>query len=37
LYILNSAKNATFAETTIDVINELIDEFMFQIEQAKKL
>jgi hypothetical protein len=34
---LNSAKTATFAETTIEVINELIEEFMFQIEQAKKL
>lgn len=34
---MNSAKTATFAETTIEVINELIEEFMFQIEQAKKL
>jgi hypothetical protein len=31
IYILNQAKLAIYSDTTIEIINELIDEFMFQI------
>ena len=37
MFVFKQTKKVTYEEITINLINELVDEFLFHVEQARKL
>lgn len=37
MFVFKHLKDITYEETALSMINELVDEFLFHVEQARKL